>query len=177
MASFQESTFHFQVEPEKYELLCAVSNVSSTKGRGHRSRGGGVAAGGSKKPSSAAVAVAHINSSSMLPSNSEDVSSDESDSDSSYLDSNESEEETSNGSSLKSGPSSVSVPCPASSRPKLRGKLGMPTKVSATSVSFCVFVHLCVHFCMFVCVFLYYVYATCFRIQVKMLLVRTRLIT
>ena len=57
----------------------------------------------------------------MAPSNSEDVSSEESDSDSSYVEFNDSDDEASNGgSNLKSG--HCSIPSLTSTRIKLRGK-------------------------------------------------------
>lgn len=61
-----------------------------------------------------------VHSNSIVPSNSEDISSDESDSDSSYPESNDSDDDTSTGSNLKSR--DCSVPPLTSTRMKTQEK-------------------------------------------------------
>ena len=90
-----------QVEKEKYDKLCAMTSISSARGRAHRGRGlttlsaAAAALRGEKKTS---------NQNSPMPvSHSEDVSSEGYDSDSSSVDSNDSDEDDgSNGSNSKS---------------------------------------------------------------------------
>ena len=104
-----------------------MSSTSLSKGRGHHRSRGGVASssqltvgstGGKKGWNGASVS--HT---SIPPSHSEEASSEDSDSDTSYVDSNDSDED---GSGPKSG--HCSIPPPTSSRMKVRGKLVTPVK-------------------------------------------------
>ncbi len=96
----------FQVDKEKYDKLCAMTSMHSSRGRSHRGRGfpaltaAAASLRGEKKASN--------QSSPMTVSHSEDVSSEGSDSDSSYVDSNDSEDDDgSNGSNSKTSISSA----------------------------------------------------------------------
>jgi len=115
-----------QIEKEKYNKLCAMTFISSGRGRAHKGRGlttisaAAAALRGEKKAS---------NQNSPMPvSHSEDVSSDGYDSDSSSVDSNDSEDdEGSNGSNSKASLNSAPPirPRAPSSRKTVSGYIGV----------------------------------------------------